>query len=148
MRKALVLAKLIPDTTAGHSRLSFVTEGEASLYYAVHSLPMGVMDDGEGVVIVDAGGSTIDISSYSKNIGEAKHRFEEVAAPQCNFLFSQLDFQNSSITHRLFSWIGLHHSACLIILREWVILLLDIYNTQCGIDYLQKYFFGRPGDHC
>jgi len=91
MRKASVLAKLIPDTTAGHARLSFVTEGEASLHYSVHNgLPMGVMDDGEGVVIVDAGGGTIDISSYSKNIGEAKHRFEEVASPQCNYLFSQL----------------------------------------------------------
>jgi hypothetical protein len=85
MRKASVLAKLIPDTTAGHARLSFVTEGEASLHFAVQNgLPMGVMESGEGVVIVDAGGGTIDISSYSKNVGEAKHRFEEVAPPQCN----------------------------------------------------------------
>ena len=92
MRKASVLAKLIPDTTAGHACLSFVTEGEASLHYAVHNgLPKGVMDDGEGVVIVDAGGGTIDISSYSKNVGGAKNiRFEEVAAPQCNYLFSLL----------------------------------------------------------
>ena len=72
--------ELIPDTTAGYARLSFVTEGEASLHYAVHNgLPIGVMEVGEGVVIVDAGGGTIDISSYSKNVGEAKHRFEEVA---------------------------------------------------------------------
>jgi len=93
MRKASVLAKLIPDTTAGHARLSFVTEGEASLHYSVHNgLPTGVMDDGEGVVIVDAGGGTIDISSYSKNIGEAKHRFEEVASPQCNYLSLNFDF--------------------------------------------------------
>jgi hypothetical protein len=85
MRKASVLAKLIPDTSAGRARLSFVTEGEASLHFAVQNgLPMGVMEDGEGVVIVDAGGGTIDISSYSKNVGEAKHRFEEVAPPQCN----------------------------------------------------------------
>jgi hypothetical protein len=41
------------------------------------------MENGEGVVIVDAGGGTIDISSYSKNVGEAKAGFEEVAAPQC-----------------------------------------------------------------
>ena len=82
MRKAAVLAKLIPDTTFGHARLSFVTEGEASLHFAVENgLPMGVMEDGEGVVIVDAGGGTIDISSYSKN--ETNNRFEEVAAPQC-----------------------------------------------------------------
>ena len=37
---------------------------------------------GEGVVVVDAGGATISISLYSKNVGEAKNRFEEVAAPQ------------------------------------------------------------------
>jgi len=30
--------------------------------------------DGDGVVIVDAGGGMIDISSYSKNIGEVKDR--------------------------------------------------------------------------
>jgi len=89
MRKAALLAKLIPDTTAGHARLSFVTEGEASLHFALQNgLPMGVMDDGEGVVVVDAGGGTINISSYSKNVWEAKNRFEEVAAPQCKrYLF-------------------------------------------------------------
>jgi len=83
MRKAALLAKLIPDTAAGHARLSFVTEGEASLHFAVQNgLPIGVMESGEGVVIVDAGGGTIDISSYSKNCGEAKTKFEEVAPPQ------------------------------------------------------------------
>ena len=67
-----------------------MTEGEASLHYAVYNgLPKGVMGDGEGVVIVDAGGGTIDISSYSKNVRGAKNTFEEVAAPQCNYLFSQ-----------------------------------------------------------
>ena len=83
MCKAAVLAKLIPDTTAGHARLSFVTEGEANLHFAVHNgLPLGVMENGEGVVIVDAGGGTIDISSYSKSDGEVKTKFEEVTAPQ------------------------------------------------------------------
>jgi len=82
MRKAALLAKLIPDTAAGHARLSFVTEGEASLHFAIQNgLPVGVMEDGEGVVIVDAGGGTIDISSYSKS-EELKTRFEEVAPPQ------------------------------------------------------------------
>jgi hypothetical protein len=93
MRKAAVLARLIPDTTAGHARLSFVTEGEASLHFAVQNgLPMGVMEKGEGVVIVDAGGGTIDISSYSTNVEEAKARFEEVAAPQCKIYLVIYDF--------------------------------------------------------
>jgi hypothetical protein len=37
MRKAAVLAGLIPDTTAGHARLSFVTEGEACLHFAIQN---------------------------------------------------------------------------------------------------------------
>jgi hypothetical protein len=39
--------------------------------------------NGDGVVIVDAGGGTIDISSYSRNQEE---NFEEIAAPQCSFV--------------------------------------------------------------
>ena len=42
-----------------------------------------IMQDGDGVTIVDAGGGTIDISSYSRNLRSAKETFEEVAAPQC-----------------------------------------------------------------
>jgi hypothetical protein len=86
MRRAAVLANLIPDTTAGHARLSFVTEGEASLHYAIQNgLPAGAMNDGDGVTIVDAGGGTIDVSSYSRNLKASKETFEEVAAPQCHF---------------------------------------------------------------
>ena len=44
MRRAAVLGGLIPDTAAGNARLSFVTEGEASLHFAIHNgLPAGVM---------------------------------------------------------------------------------------------------------
>ena len=44
MRQAAVLAKLIPDKPEGHSRLSFVTEGEANLHYSIpNGLPAGVM---------------------------------------------------------------------------------------------------------
>lgn len=43
------------------------------------------MQNGDGVVIVDAGGGTIDISSYSKSTGAGKDTFEEIAAPQCTF---------------------------------------------------------------
>ena len=37
MRTAAVQAGLIPDNEDGHSRLSFVTEGEASLHFCVQS---------------------------------------------------------------------------------------------------------------
>jgi hypothetical protein len=33
MRRAAILADLIPYTTAGHARLSFVTQGEAILHF-------------------------------------------------------------------------------------------------------------------
>ena len=35
MRQAAVHGKLIPDTTAGHARVHFVSEGEASLLYCL-----------------------------------------------------------------------------------------------------------------
>ena len=44
MRRAAVLAGLVPDNPSGHSRLSFVTEGEASLHFSVQNgLPTGAM---------------------------------------------------------------------------------------------------------
>ncbi|KAF9480733.1 hypothetical protein BDN70DRAFT_931447 [Pholiota conissans] len=86
MRRAAVTAGLIPNTTAGHARLSFVTEGEASLHFAVQNgLATSGMKNGEGVVIVDAGGGTIDISSYSAKKSASMQTFDEVAIPQCHF---------------------------------------------------------------
>lgn len=38
---------------------------------------------GEGVVIVDAGGGTLDISAYSKSSNGVTDSFEEISAPQC-----------------------------------------------------------------
>ena len=47
MRRAAVLADLIPDTPAGHARLSFVTEGEASLHFSIQNgLPAGAIKVG------------------------------------------------------------------------------------------------------
>jgi hypothetical protein len=44
MRRAAVLAGLVPDNPSGHSRLSFVTEGEASLHFSIYNgLPAGAM---------------------------------------------------------------------------------------------------------
>jgi hypothetical protein len=132
MRRAAVLAKLIPDTTSGHARLSFVTEGEASLHFAVQNgLPVGVLENGEGVVIVDAGGGTVDISSYTKNVGEAGGRFEEVAAPQCNMPFLNSHFSNLIVTHRPFSWLGVREHACSTILGECV--LRSVECLQCSL---------------
>ena len=44
MRRAAIQAGLVPDNESGHSRLSFVTEGEASLHFSVQNgLPTGAM---------------------------------------------------------------------------------------------------------
>ena len=41
MRQAAIKAGLVPDTSAGRSRIAFVTEGEASLHFAIkHGLPV------------------------------------------------------------------------------------------------------------
>ncbi|PPQ96389.1 hypothetical protein CVT26_004991 [Gymnopilus dilepis] len=85
MRKAAVMAGLIPDDTSGQERLSFTTEGEASLHYCIQSgLTNEAMRSGKGLLIVDAGGGTIDISAYRQTSQDAKS-FEEMAPPQCHF---------------------------------------------------------------
>ncbi|EDR07861.1 uncharacterized protein LACBIDRAFT_298114 [Laccaria bicolor S238N-H82] len=86
MRKAAVMAGLISDTEDGHARLSFVTEGEASLHFCVQSgLTASVMKEEKGVLIIDAGGGTIDISAYRRTSPATSQSFEEIAAPQCHF---------------------------------------------------------------
>ncbi|KAJ3492910.1 hypothetical protein NLJ89_g11141 [Agrocybe chaxingu] len=89
MRQAAVLAGLIPDTTAGHARISFVTEGEASLHFAIESGALTSVVKGHGVVIVDAGGGTIDISTYRHDLSQVTRLFQEVAAPRC-FLYGSV----------------------------------------------------------
>lgn len=37
MRQAAVKAGLVPDDPSGHARISFVTEGEASLHFAIEN---------------------------------------------------------------------------------------------------------------
>ncbi|PPR05624.1 hypothetical protein CVT24_002810 [Panaeolus cyanescens] len=69
MRKAVVIAGLVPDNTEGQARVSFVTEGEAGLHFAINKyLPSNALTNGNGLVIVDAGGGTIDISFYAKKL--------------------------------------------------------------------------------
>lgn len=85
MRKAAALAGLIPDNQGGYDRIAFVTEGEASLHFSIRNgLPSSALKEGDGVVIVDAGGGTIDISAYARN-PNVSTSFDEIAAPQCHF---------------------------------------------------------------
>ncbi|PBK65399.1 hypothetical protein ARMSODRAFT_1022208 [Armillaria solidipes] len=97
MWKAVVRARLIPENDEGQARVHFVTEGEASLHFCInHGLSSQIKDD-EAVVIVDAGGGTVDISSYStvpSTLADCL-AFEEVAVPQCHFTGSMFVTQRA-----------------------------------------------------
>ncbi|KAF6746720.1 hypothetical protein DFP72DRAFT_822694 [Ephemerocybe angulata] len=89
MCEAVALAGLIADSDLGKSRITFVTEGEASLHYAIRNgLSEEALENGHGIVIVDAGGGTVDVSAYRKRVDDGKGRFEEIAVPQCHFFGS------------------------------------------------------------
>ena len=67
-RRAIVHAGLVPGTREGQSRVHLLSEGEASLHYCVPNLlEMKTTDQPspQGVVIIDAGGGTIDMSVFS-----------------------------------------------------------------------------------
>lgn len=83
MRKAAVQAGLIPNTAEGQSRIRLVTEGEASLHFCIQKgLTAEALKTGGGVLIVDAGGGTIDLSAY----GQAPRNgaFEEITVGECH----------------------------------------------------------------
>lgn len=101
MREAAILAALVPDTLAGRARIHFVTEGEASLHYCVQSgltsetievrvrgRPWELLPDatysqaGHSVMVIDAGGGTVDISSYSFT-STTPLAVEEIASADC-----------------------------------------------------------------
>ncbi|THV07788.1 hypothetical protein K435DRAFT_169479 [Dendrothele bispora CBS 962.96] len=80
IRQAAIQAGLVPDTLVGHARIHFVTEGEASLHFCVLN---GLNMPQKGVIIVDAGGGTVDLSVYCKNTDAT--RYQEVAIPKSVF---------------------------------------------------------------
>ncbi|KAF9812314.1 hypothetical protein IEO21_06256 [Rhodonia placenta] len=83
MRRAAIMAGLVPDTATGHSRVHFVSEGEASLHFCVRSgLATETIQNGKTVMIVDAGGGTVDLSTYTFTT-ISPMSVEEVVAPDC-----------------------------------------------------------------
>jgi hypothetical protein len=76
------------------------------------------------VVIVDAGGGTVDISSYNRN---KKEGFEEIAAPQCSFVFIILKLLNSAhyipghFYGSVFFFFFFCDHACKTVFREYVV---------------------------
>ncbi len=102
LRRAVVYAGIISDNNKGHEKIHFVTEGEASLHFCIdhglssyvrvslisstsYSVLLTHYKDGEGVMIVDAGGGTVDISTYTRTSSSSTNdsSFEEIVAPAC-----------------------------------------------------------------
>ncbi|KAI0725427.1 hypothetical protein C8Q72DRAFT_852742 [Fomitopsis betulina] len=83
MRRAAVLARLVPVGDQGLSRLQFVTEGEASLQFCIATgLGNNVIKKNNHVTIVDCGGGTIDVSTY-RVVDSRPVTVEESAIPEC-----------------------------------------------------------------
>ena len=101
IRRAAEIAGLIPSGDDHANRIHLLTEGEASLHFCVthvlasdslSQLPIvsadGIEEDAEegpehqGIVIIDAGGGTIDLSAYSIKLSPPKE-FKEIAPAEC-----------------------------------------------------------------
>ncbi|KAG2116943.1 hypothetical protein DEU56DRAFT_931625 [Suillus clintonianus] len=98
IRRAVELAGLI-SSKEEQSHVHLLTEGEASLHFCVTNViasdissktPIDVSDcadeeenqsDSQGVVVIDAGGGTIDLSAYSMKLSPTS--FEEIAPAEC-----------------------------------------------------------------
>ncbi|KAF8883236.1 hypothetical protein BD779DRAFT_1444010 [Infundibulicybe gibba] len=90
MRRAAILGGLVSNERDAGARIRFVMEGEASLNFCIRNDL--IVKPGSGVLIVDAGGGTIDLSAYS---GESSSQFEEVAPAQCHLIGSIFVTQNA-----------------------------------------------------
>ncbi|KAG2049397.1 hypothetical protein BDR06DRAFT_961567 [Suillus hirtellus] len=98
IRRAVELAGLV-SSKEEQSHVHLLTEGEASLHFCVTNViasdtfsqtPIDVsgcsddeevQSDNQGVIIVDAGGGTIDLSAYSMKLSPTS--FEEIAPAEC-----------------------------------------------------------------
>lgn len=83
-RRAIADAGLIPTTPEGQSRVHMLTEGEASLHFCVSNLLSAETANQtapRGVVIIDAGGGTIDLSMFSVTPNPIS--CDEIAAAEC-----------------------------------------------------------------
>ncbi|KIM25808.1 hypothetical protein M408DRAFT_330992 [Serendipita vermifera MAFF 305830] len=82
LRQAMIDAGII--TKEDEERLSFVTEGEASVHYALHySQSRSWMNEGSMFAVTDAGGSTVDSTLYRCKALVPKLVLEEVCASEC-----------------------------------------------------------------
>ncbi|KAF8833157.1 hypothetical protein BDN67DRAFT_1017878 [Paxillus ammoniavirescens] len=100
IRQAAELAGLIPSGGKHQARIHLLTEREASLHFCVNNIlesvflsniPIACFDELEedveepepqGVVIIEAGGGTVDLSAYSVKLSPPTS-FKEIAPAEC-----------------------------------------------------------------
>ena len=83
LRKAAIAAGLVTEQNA-YNLLDFVTEGEASVHYAlVYSQTKTWLKVGTIFAVIDAGGSTVDSTVYECKATEPKVLLEEVCPSEC-----------------------------------------------------------------
>ena len=86
-RRAIVAAGLVPATPEGQARVHLLTDGEASLHFCVAELVSAEIpkqDGPQGVVIIDAGGATVNLSMFS--VMTSPITCEEIAPVECTLL--------------------------------------------------------------
>lgn len=111
IRYAAELGGFVPPGEEGQSRIHLLTEGEASLHFCVTNIltsdtfdetPMLYSGESEeleqesrpereGIIIIDAGGGTVDLSAYSMKLSPTS--FKEIAPAECEFTVS-LEYGN------------------------------------------------------
>lgn len=113
IRRAATMAGLVPSSPETQDRVHLLTEGEAGLHFCVSNIlasealsrmpiiPSELSGQDEeqprerGVVVIDAGGGTIDLSAYSMKLSPAS--FEEIAPAECEYADAELVTSNPAI---------------------------------------------------
>ncbi|KAK1215786.1 hypothetical protein PQX77_021596 [Marasmius sp. AFHP31] len=92
LREACIRGGLVPNTFEGKNRVNFVTEGEACLHFCINETLSKIQspDGVRNMMIVDAGGGTVDISTYLVQLGRARRinetsSFQEITVPESRF---------------------------------------------------------------
>ncbi|KAK0222692.1 hypothetical protein EDD85DRAFT_1028141 [Armillaria nabsnona] len=86
MRQAMINAQLICDNDKGRSQVNFVTEGQSSLRFCIQHGLSSHMKENEAVLIINAGGGVVDISTYRSVVSattSGARYLGDISAPQC-----------------------------------------------------------------
>ncbi|KAF9068301.1 hypothetical protein BDP27DRAFT_1448499 [Rhodocollybia butyracea] len=96
LRQAALRASLISDVNS--DRVSFITEGEASLHFCLATLPtLSELSSDKTLVVLDAGGGTVDLSSYRRISENASLGYTEASVPECYYSGSVFVTQKAKI---------------------------------------------------